>query len=313
MNQLPPTSTGARPGGRRTSIPGNVLRGGLIGVVESVPGVSGGTVALVVGIYTHLIHSASAIVSAVRVLVTGPDRLAEARRHLRQVMWRVVLPVLVGMPIGLFTAVQFISDWIETHPELTRAAFFGMVLASIAVPLRMAGRLWARHWAAGIVVAAATFWLVSLPPNQVQPHWWVILAAAAVAVSALLLPGLSGSFLLLTMGLYEPTIHAAASFDLTYLSVFGAGMLVGLISMIKGLQWLLLHHHTVTLAVLTGVMVGALRAIWPWQTEDRVLLGPDELLAPAAGIAAAGFAVVALLVLIDWHLDRRAETPISDA
>ena len=299
------------PKARVTSIPGNIVRGGVIGVVETVPGVSGGTVALVVGIYTQLIRSASAVVSAIRALITGPDRRAGAKRHLAEVDWRVVVPVMIGMPIGLFTAVQFIGGWIEDHPELTRAAFFGMVLASIAVPLRMAGKLWARHWMAGILAAAIAFWLVSLPPNQVEPHWWIILPAAAVAVCALLLPGLSGSFLLLTLGLYEPTIQAASDFDFGYLGVFAVGMVIGVVTIVKGLQWLLTHHHTITLAVLTGVMFGALRAIWPWQTEDRVLLAPDELLAPAVGLAAAGFVVVGLLVIIDWRLDRRAQAAVE--
>lgn len=288
-------------------MPANVVRGGLIGVVETVPGVSGGTVALVVGIYSQLIHSASSVVSALRVLLTGPDRAAAAKRHLADVDWRVVLPVMIGMPIGLFTAVQFIGGWIEEHPELTRAVFFGMVLASIAVPLRMAGRLTGKHCGVGLLAAALTFWLVSLPPNNVEPQWWIILPAGAIAVCALLLPGLSGSFLLLTVGLYEPTIGAASDFDLGYLAVFGLGLMVGLVTIVKGLKWLLDHHATMTLAVLAGVMLGALRALWPWQTEDRVLLSPDTLMAPAAGMAVAGFVVVAVLVLIDRHLDRRAQ------
>lgn len=297
---------------RETSVVGNVVRGGLIGVVETVPGVSGGTVALVVGIYSQLIHSASSVVSALRTLITGPDRSAGAKQHLGDVDWRVILPVIIGMPIGLFTAVQFIGGWIEDHPELTRAVFFGMVLASIAVPLRMAGRVRAQHWAAGLAAAVLTFWLVSLPPNNVEPHWWIILPAAAVAVCALLLPGLSGSFLLLTFGLYEPTIRAASDFQVGYLAVFAAGLAVGLVTIVKGLKWLLDHHHTVTLTVLAGVMLGALRALWPWQTEDRALLAPDELFGSAAGLAAAGFAVIVVLVIIDWRLDRRAQSAQID-
>ncbi len=295
---------------RRTSIGGNVIRGGLIGIVETVPGVSGGTVALVVGIYGQLIDSASAIVSAVRSLITGPERAQSFRTQMSLVHWSVVIPVILGMLLGLFTAVQFIGGWVESHPELTRAAFFGMVLVSLAVPFRMArgsagGRLAARHWLTGLVAAAVTFVLVSLPPGQVEPRWWIVLPAAAVAVSALLLPGLSGSFLLLTFGLYQPTIAAARDLDLSYLAVFFAGLMIGLVSIVKGLKWLLDRHHTVTMVVLAGVMLGALRTLWPWQTEDRGLLAPDELLAPAAGLAAAGAGVVALLLLVDWRLGRR--------
>lgn len=297
------------PGYRRTSVPGNVIRGAMIGVVETVPGVSGGTVALVVGIYRQLIDSASAVVSALRVMVTGPDRATNAGAYLSLVQWRVIIPVLIGMVIGLLTAVQFIGGWVENYPELTRAAFFGMVLVSIAVPFRMAlrsagGALSLTHWLLCAVAVVVTFVLVSFPPNQVEPHWWLVLPAAAVAVSALLLPGLSGSFLLLTFGLYEPTIGAARDLDLGYLGVFFAGAVLGMVSIVKGLKWLLDHHHTVTMVVLSGVMLGALRTLWPWQTEDRGLLAPDDLLGPAAAIAAAGAAVVGILVILDARLSR---------
>ncbi|WP_022871925.1 DUF368 domain-containing protein [Nesterenkonia alba] len=293
---------------RRTSLPGNVIRGALIGIVETVPGVSGGTVALVVGIYHQLIASASALVSAGRALIApgqGQGRKNAAAHHLSQVYWPVVVPVLIGMPLGLFGAVQFLADAVENHPELTRAAFFGMVVASIAVPVRMAGALAARHVIAGLAAAVVTFWLVSLPPAHVEPHWWLVLPAAAVAVSALLLPGLSGSFLLLTFGLYEPTIAAARDLDIAYLSIFAVGMLIGVVSIVKGLKWLLDHHHRFTLVVLAGVMLGALRTLWPWQDESRALLVPGENLTTALILAAVGFGVVVLLVIIDVRIARR--------
>ncbi|WP_120003401.1 DUF368 domain-containing protein [Nesterenkonia muleiensis] len=295
---------------RRTSVPGNLIRGGLIGVVETIPGVSGGTVALVVGIYRHLIDSASAMVSAARRLITGPDRRRGFAGHMAGVQWRVVIPVVIAMPVGLLIAVQFVGDWVENHPELTRAAFFGMVLVSIAVPLRMArrsagGALPLRMWLYSLAAAAVAYVLVSLPPGQMEPQWWIVLPAAAVAVSALLLPGLSGSFLLLTFGLYEPSIAAVRDLDLGYIGVFAAGMLIGMVSIIKGLKWLLDHHFTVTMVVLTGVMFGALRTLWPWQDEDRTLLAPDDLLLPALGLGAAGAAVVGLLVLLDARMSPR--------
>lgn len=295
---------------RRTSLPGNLIRGALIGTVETVPGVSGGTVALVVGIYRQLIDSASHVVSAGRMLITGPDRGAGFMHHLRLVDWKVIIPVMVGMVIAVFTVAGPMATAVETYPELTRATFFGMVLASILVPLQMAwqdrsGPLKVSHLLAGILAAVLTFWLVSLPPTAVEPTWYVILPAAAIAVSALLLPGLSGSFLLLTFGLYEPTLRAAADFDLAYLSIFALGMALGVISIVKGLKWLLDHRHRITMVVLTGVMVGALRTLWPWQDEGRTLLGPGENLGVALGLGAAGFAVVLVLVLLDYRLSQR--------
>lgn len=311
---------------RSTSIAGNAVRGALIGVVETVPGVSGGTVALVVGIYHQLIDSAAQVVSAVRRLITGPNRAPGAREHFSGVHWRVVIPVAIGMILAVFTLAGPMADLVGAQPELTRAAFFGMVLASVAVPLRMVrDDLRARgadraqtpgvgvrplHVVAGIVAAVATFLLVSLPPTSVEAHPLIIVPAAMVAVSALVLPGLSGSFLLLTFGLYEPTLRAVESRDLGYLGLFILGMVLGMVAIVKVLKWLLEHRHTITLIVLTGVMIGGLRSLWPWQTEARELLAPGHDWAVALGLGAAGFALVGILVAVDSAMaakDRRRE------
>ncbi|MBK0418120.1 DUF368 domain-containing protein [Leucobacter sp. CSA1] len=280
----------------------------MIGVVETVPGVSGGTVALVVGIYTRLIDSASHVVSAARRLVGGPDRLAGAAAQLRAVDWKLVVPVLVGMAVAVFAAAGPMANAVEAHPEITRAVFFGMVLASIAIPLRMAGVSGIRwpHALAGVAAAALAFWLVSIPPTTLSPSPLVIVLAAAVAVCALLLPGLSGSFLLLTFGLYEPTLRAVGDRDLAYLGLFALGMVIGVVSLVKGLQWLLHHRRRITLVTLTGIMIGALRTLWPWQEEDRTLLAPEADWPLLAALAAAGFVVVAALAAVDARLARRS-------
>lgn len=294
-------------GERRTSIAGDLVRGAMIGVVETVPGVSGGTVALVVGIYTRLIDSASHVVSAGRRMLTGPDRRTSAAAHLRQVEWRLVVPVLIGMAAAVLTVAGPMADLVETHPELTRAAFFGMVLASTAIPLRMAGVAGVRwyHALAAIAAGALAFWLVSIPPTTLEPSPVILIVAAAVAVTALLLPGLSGSFLLLTFGLYEPTLRAVDERDLGYLGVFALGLVIGVVSIVKGLEWLLHHRRRITLVTLTGVMVGAMRTLWPWQTETRDLRPPDETWPLALALAIAGFAVVTVLAVVDARLTRR--------
>lgn len=297
---VPPTE-------RRTSFIGNLIRGIMIGVVETVPGVSGGTVALVVGIYARLIESASHVVSAMRRLVTGPDRVAQASAHLKQVDWKLIAPVFVGMLAAVFTVAGPMADLVDTWPELTRAAFFGMVLASTSIPLRMAGIAGIRwnHILAGLAAGALAYWLVSMPPTTLAPTPIVILIAAAVAVSALLLPGLSGSFLLLTFGLYEPTLRAVDERDLGYIGIFILGLVIGVVSIVKGLEWLLHHRRRITLVVLTGVMVGAMRTLWPWQTESRGLLAPADDWPIALVLALAGFAVVAVLAVVDARLSRK--------
>lgn len=305
---------------RRTSLPGNVIRGALIGIVETVPGVSGGTVALVVGIYHQLIRSASAIVTAGRTLITGPTRTDEARTrgaaakaHLGEVHWKIILPVMVGMVLAVFTFAGPMADAVENHPTATRAAFFGMVLASIAVPLRMAltdlggaGRMRAKHIGVVLLAALVTFGLVSLPATTMEASPVVVLPAAMIAVSALVLPGLSGSFLLYTFGLYEPTLRAVDERDIGYLAVFALGMALGLIIVVKALRWLLTHHHTVTMLALTGVMIGALRTLWPWQDEESgALHSPGDDLGLVLGLGAAGFVVVLILVIVDARLTRK--------
>lgn len=316
-----PTAPAERP----TSLLGNLVRGALIGAVETVPGVSGGTVALVVGIYHHIIDSAAHLISALRRLITGPERRAGAAEHLALVHWRVVIPVAIAMVLAVFTVAGPMADAMESHPTLMRAVFFGMVLASVAVPFRMMlqglaterfrrvavgrdpaeVRLRPVHLIGGILAAAATFLLVSLPPASAEAHPLVLVPAAMVAVSALVLPGLSGSFLLLTFGLYEPTLRAVDELDLAYLGVFALGMVLGMVVVVKLLKWLLDHRHTITLAVLSGVMVGGLRTLWPWQDEARVLLAPGDDAGLAALLALAGFAVVVLLLVVDTRAQRR--------
>lgn len=292
---------------RKTSVIGDLIRGALMGAVETIPGVSGGTVALVVGIYTQLIDSASHVVSAIRRLVTGPDRGRSALAQLRLVRWKLIIPVFIGMLVAVLTVAGPMANLVETYPELTRAAFFGMVLGSVAIPLSMAGVRGIRwHQVLFSVVAGAiTFWLVSLPPTNVEPTPIVIVVAAAVAVCALLLPGLSGSFLLLTFGLYEPTMRAISERDFGYLGLFALGMVIGVAALVKGLQWLLHHRRRITLVVLTGVMIGAMRTLWPWQGEHRELEAPGDNWPIALLLFAVGFAVVLGLAVADARLMRR--------
>lgn len=308
-----PATTAAPPAPARRSLPGNVVRGALIGVVETVPGVSGGTVALVVGIYDELINSAGHVVSAAKRLLLGPDRAEGFREHLAAVQWRIVIPVVIGMVAALLTVAGPMSHLVEEYPVVMRALFFGMVLASIGVPLRLAGgALRAREGAVVALAAVLAFVLVSIPPTTVAPAPLLVVLAAMVAVSALLLPGLSGSFLLLTIGLYQPTLRAVDEFDLGYLSLFFLGAALGMVVVVKGLQWLLNHHHRVTMLALTGLMLGALRTLWPWQLEDRTLLAPEgdwwvQLLA-----AAAGAAVVLLLLVVDARVRARTGHGIQE-
>lgn len=290
----------------------DVLRGALVGSVETVPGVSGGTVALVVGLYDRLIASLGHMVSGVKDWLIGTirrdrSRTARAAWNFRQVHWWMLLPVGIGMVAALAVMAGIMSRLVEEHPVQTSAAFFGMVLASLYVPYSMVSRWRLRDLPFTLVAFAAAFALVSLPPSgAAEPNALQIVLAAAVAVSALILPGLSGSFLLLTFGMYEVTLGAVRDRDFGYIGLFFLGAVLGMVTVIKGLQWLLEHHFHLTLVILTGVMAGALRALWPWTGEDNALQPVGEHAGAALGWAIAGFLAVALTILVERLAARAA-------
>ncbi len=306
----------------RHALPLDLARGFLIGCAELVPGVSGGTVALVTGVYEQLIDSAHHVTSAVRRLVTGPDRLASARAELRRTDWFLIVPVLLGMVAALVTIAGLMNAFVTGHPELARGLFLGMVAVSIVVPLRMLPPGHRPAWLEVLLVAlvtVVTFWLVGLAGGgaEADPSLVIVFGAAAIAICALVVPGVSGSFFLLTVGLYTTTLDAIDSRDLVYIGVFAAGATLGLASFVQLLNYLLGHRRRTTLLVMVGLMLGSLRALWPWQSvpassSDGEAHGPGELLAPYAPVAGPvllallGAAVVLVLVVIEARATRAA-------
>lgn len=280
---------------------GNVVRGGLIGTAEAIPGVSGGTVALVTGVYETIITSAGHLVSAGRAVFR--DR-ARAREEFRQVRWDVLFPLLIGMAPALIVALLILGPAVEHHPVPTRSLFLGMVAAALVVPIGMIGSRW-RLWEVAVAAlgVVAMFLILGIPATELEPTLPVVFVAAAFAVCALVLPGISGSFLLLVFGLYVPTTQAIRDVDLAYIGVFVLGAALGLSLIVRGLQWLLEHHHRITLVVMTGMIAGALRALWPWQGDERQLLAPDS----QVGLSVALCLIGAALVLTVYVIERRIQ------
>ena len=282
----------------------NGLRGFLIGLAEIVPGVSGGTVALIVGVYQTLIRSASSLVQALVVgLRSGP---AAVRAPWRDISWSIVVPVGVGMVAGIFLGAWLLEPVLVDYPVLTRAVFAGLILASLWVPLQMVGSRWTPALALAALASASVVFLALGLPGAALPSdslFWVA-PAAALAVCALVLPGVSGSYLLLTLGMYEPTLSAVNDRDVAYLAVFVLGALLGLGVFVRGLQWLLANHFAITLAIMTGLMLGSLRALWPWQGPTGELLAPGADVVMVAILASAGFLVVVGMIVTQRALGR---------
>lgn len=285
----------------------NIVRGALIGTVETVPGVSGGTVALVVGVYERLINAAGSAVTGIKELGTGIIKKDAQLRstgldRFKNLPWGLLAAILAGMFVALVVMSHIMSALVESQPILTSATFFGMVLASLYVPYTMTGKWRGIDYIWALISAAIIYFIVSLPAaasDMSNPNPIIIILAAAVAVSALLLPGLSGSFLLLTFGLYETTLGAVKDVNIGYLAFFALGALIGLATIVKGLEWLLTYKHHITLVILTGVMVGALRALWPWTTEDNNLLPIGEQGGMAIIMCIVGFALVAGVIIAE--------------
>jgi len=275
-----------------------VFRGFLIGLAETVPGVSGGTIALVVGVYGALIGGAARVVRAALGLVRR--RSFDSRAELAGVRWVVVIPVLVGMVGGVLGGAAVLEPVLTAFPEESRGVFVGLILASLWIPLRMVGR-WT--FPLGLAAVGSALLMVFLTGvgsiSTLEPRWWVVAPAAAIAICALVLPGLSGSFLLAVMGLYQPTIEAVNDRNVEYLAVFALGALIGLALFVRALQYVLENHRAITLAIMTGLMAGSLRALWPWQGEGRELLGAGENLAGVSLGTIAGVLVVVAVVLVE--------------
>jgi len=292
--------------------PVNILFGILMGSADIIPGVSGGTVALILGIYERLIDSVGAVASAGANVVRG--RLADTRGSLREVEWGLVIPLGIGILTALVVGARVIEPLLEHYPVPLNALFFGLIAASIPIPWRQIENPKRSHFVVAAIAAVFAFALVGVPPRTItDPSLVFVFLAAMVAICAMILPGISGSFLLVVMGMYQATLAALNAFQIGYIAVFVAGAAVGLGGFSKILKYLLHHHHDITMAALVGLMVGSLRAIWPYQSETRALLLPPSVgsLAMVMAIGAVGFLIVFALTRLGMKAAERGHEPES--
>ena len=291
----------------------NALRGFLIGLAELVPGISGGTIALVVGVYERLIVSGMAVLDGAKALVS--DRRV-AKRTLASVDWALIIALLVGMAIAIFSMAGTMANFVENHAPIARALFLGMVAVSIYVPFSMVDRSEVKKrpwvWIVFAVAAALTFVGTGVTSaTQESPSMPIVFVAAAVAVCALVLPGISGSFFLLAVGLYQPVMTAVADRDLGFMAVFAAGAMTGILLFVRVLDYLLENHRAVTLVTMAGLMLGSLRALWPWQDADASLLAPGADWPAMLGWFALGAAAVVVTLVAEHHLQKNGRDQVD--
>ena len=250
-----------------------LLRGLGLGIVELVPGVSAGTLALILGIYERLVAAFAALVEVVRALLL-PRRGGGWRRRVaaawRAVPWRFVLVLGAGMGGAPLLFSHPVGALLDAAPGLALAFFCGVVLVAVVLPLRAVGRWRLPQVAALLLAAAAAVLLLGLPVRgAAEPALWFLGLSGAIGAAVMVLPGVSGAFVLLVLGPYPYLIDLLRDLtrgapQLLPLIVFEAGVLLGLGTVSKLLTWLLSRARGVTLAALSGLMLGSLRRLWPF-------------------------------------------------
>ncbi len=247
---------------------GLFTRGVAMGTADVIPGVSGGTMALITGIYDELVAT-----------VAGVDRhlvTALLRGRFVEVLERAnagfLVPLLAGILTAIVTLAKGITWLLEYHPVPVWGALTGLIAASLVVVARQV-----RQWSLGTVLAmfagtAAGYTVTLLVPVQTGAEWYKFTGAGLVASVAMILPGISGSFLLVVMGKYQQILGAVNERDLAIIAFFGGGFVVGILGFSRVLRWLLAHAHGVTMAFLVGLMAGSIRKVWPFR---QVLEGAE--------------------------------------
>ena len=235
-----------------------------MGTADLVPGVSGGTIALVLGIYQQLVSSirqgSSALGSMIKADVAG------FKGHLSKVEWRFLVPLLGGIALAIVLLASFLERQLEERPVVIAGLFLGLVLGSIGIAWRLLRQATWRHFVIAAIVGLVLFVALGFGEGQVRgdPSALAFFGAGILAICAMILPGISGSLILLMLGMYAPVLGAVTDREFGTIIVFALGAVVGLALFSQLLYWLLEHHHDNVLAALIGLMAGSARILWPW-------------------------------------------------
>lgn len=238
-----------------------ILRGCAMGAADVVPGVSGGTIAFITGIYEELINSIKNInLEAAKLLFS-----LKLKEFWGKINGNFLLSVVCGIAISIFSLAKLMTWLLEHHPIYIWSFFFGLIIAS-SVLVAKEIKKW--NLPAIIVLIAgicAAYFITVMTPSETPNSWWFIILSGAVAICAMVLPGISGAFILLLLGKYAYILGAVSSLDIKVLLLFIIGAIAGIISFSHLLSWLLKNYHSLTVAMLTGFMIGSLNKVWPWK------------------------------------------------
>ncbi|HIF9200121.1 TPA: DUF368 domain-containing protein [Photobacterium damselae] len=295
------------------------LKGMAMGAADVVPGVSGGTIAFITGIYDTLLESIRRI-NPKLISVLKEKGLKGAFEHVNGAF---LIALFAGILTSIFTLARFITWMLHTHPIPLWSFFFGLIIVSVIHMFKQVDRWALTRFMAVILGAAFAYGITVVNPVSMDPTPVNIIIAGAIAICAMILPGISGSFILLLLGMYAPILGAAKSMDVVTLGLFAMGCVVGLLTFSHVLSWILRNYRDIALTFLTGLMIGTLGKIWPWKETltwrinshgEQVPL-VEQNLSPfnfehvTGQPALLGYAIVAMIlgIAIVWGLEKFAK------
>ncbi len=271
-----------------------------MGIAELVPGVSGGTIAFVTGIYEEFITSINNVnLNTFKILKNEGFKM-----FWRKLNGNFLVALFVGMLISILSLSKVISWLLDEHPIPTWAFFFGLVLASVIFVAKSINKWGFMAISLFIIGTLSAFYITTLPPSSSTGSLPFIFFSGAIAICAMVLPGISGSFILVLLGSYKIVLDAVNEKDLSIVITFSLGALFGILSFAKLLKWLFVNYKDATLAILTGFILGSLNKIWPWKNITEIIqIGKKEIIvdqniSPFAfeGDNQLSFAIVAAII-----------------
>jgi putative membrane protein len=302
------------PTSKTREIPFTLVRGFCMGAADIVPGVSGGTIALVFGMYHRL-------VAAIQTGSSALGRFAKfdfkgGTDKLKAVDWVFLLPLGGGIVLALFSLASLIETQLHENPVEMSALFMGLVAGSVIVAWQLLNQRDPARLAILVGVAVVVFALLGLREGTSEetvaqtadPAMWAYFGAGALAICAMILPGISGSFILVLLGMYGPVLAAVSDRDLTVVVVVGLGAVVGLALFSQVLHWALSTRYDTVMAILIGLMIGSLRVLWPWPNgvDSTALDSPNgEVVLPII-LAVLAFGLVIAISEVAKHLEHRS-------
>ncbi len=263
-----------------------------MGGADVVPGVSGGTIAFITGIYTELLDSIKAVdADAFRLLFSF-----KLKDFWKKINGNFLLPLFLGILTSLLSLVQLIKYLLEYEAISLWSFFFGLIIISSLLVLREI-----KKWNPQVVISmfigiAIAFWITVTSPSETTEAYWFIFLSGCIAICAMILPGISGAFLLLILGKYQFIIDSISNKDIAVIAVFGLGCIVGILTFARAVSWLLKNYHDLAVALLSGFMIGSLNKVWPWKvalafridSEGKQVATITENVLPAEFFRASG-------------------------